>query len=75
MLGTIKKSLSNLSKLSGGVYMDEEPKSEASGTKSESKSKPKMDSDSAPPAFPCNGQREQDLRRSFERGQKGKIRG
>ena len=44
----IKKSLSNLSKLSGGVYMDEEPKSEVSGTKSESKSEPKMESNSAP---------------------------
>ena len=53
MLGTIKKSLSNLSKLSGGVYMDEEPKSEASGTKSESKPEPKMESDSAP-AIPAS---------------------
>jgi len=50
MLGTIKKSLSNLSKLSSGVYMDEEPKSEASGTKSGSKSEPKMDSAPAIPA-------------------------
>ena len=49
MLGTIKKSLSNLSKLSGRVYIDEEPKSEASGTKSE----PKMESDSAP-AIPAS---------------------
>ena len=51
MLGKIKKSLSNLSKLSGGVYTDEEPKSEAAETKAESKSEPiqpNMESDSAP---------------------------
>ena len=44
MLGKIKKSLSNLSKLSGGVYSDEEPKSETSDPKAE----PKMESGSEP---------------------------
>ena len=44
MLGKIKKSLSNLSKLSGGVYSDEEPKSETSKPNSE----PKLESGSEP---------------------------
>ena len=48
MLGKIKKSLSNLSKLSGGVYSDEEPKSETSKPKSEPKTEPKLESGSEP---------------------------
>ena len=44
MFCKIKKSLSNLSKLSGGVYSDEEPKSETSESKSEPKAEPKLES-------------------------------
>ena len=49
MLGKIKKSLSNLSKLSGGVYTDEEPKSETPELKPKPKDEPKSETSDLEP--------------------------